>query len=69
MSDLLHCDVACRCGGRTVKPPPEFGNHGWMRCSACGEPLVTWGDYKAAMLAKAAEAIRRRVTSRRVRRG
>jgi hypothetical protein len=36
-----------------------------MKCSACGTPLVMWANYKAAILKKAAEAIRKRVVPRR----
>jgi hypothetical protein len=60
MDDLLHLDEACCCGSRHASAPEGFGDQAWLKCRQCGTPVMVWSEYKQAMLAKAAEQIRRR---------
>jgi hypothetical protein len=64
MVDALALDEPCRCGCDTAGYPVTYGEHEWMNCAQCQEPVITWGAYKAAMLAKAAEQIRRRAQTK-----
>lgn len=59
MPELLALHDNCRrCGGQQASPPSGFGEHSWMTCSACGEPVTTWGDYKRRALESAATQLR-----------
>ncbi|HEX8532793.1 MAG TPA: hypothetical protein VF662_01360 [Allosphingosinicella sp.] len=59
MSELLPLHDDCRrCGGQQAAPPSGFGEHAWMLCSACREPVTTWGEYKKTALEAAAKQLR-----------
>jgi hypothetical protein len=59
MPDTLPLYDECkRCGGDEAAAPTSFGEHAWLICGACGEPVITWDLYKQQALGKAADQLR-----------
>ena len=59
MTDTVTLYDACkRCGGMEGVPPQTYGEHAWMDCGACGEPVITWSDFKRFALDHAAGQLR-----------
>ncbi|MCT2557534.1 hypothetical protein N0B51_00920 [Tsuneonella sp. YG55] len=56
MVDLLTIEGECnKCGSTAFSVPDDAPDDAWITCDGCGQPLITWGDYKsgAVELAKA----------------
>lgn len=56
MADLLTIEGECnKCGGTVFTVPDNATNDTMISCDGCGQPLITWGHYKAGAveLAKA----------------